>query len=218
MPTRAFVHSSFLTAVLTAGFTLGMLGCEGPPTPASGKQASPPADPSAAAPGPQVEGQVKQDQDVSKKESASSDEKQIKLEVLSVDDIVKQIEAQHGKIVVVDTWATWCVPCKKEFPGLVRLHEKHAKDGVVCMSVSVDKVTKQPEAKEFLQQVGAQFANYLTPSTPWGDKWGMKSIPVVLVFDREGKLTRKFDGDDPDNQFTYADVEKKVEELLHAAR
>jgi thiol-disulfide isomerase/thioredoxin len=148
--------------------------------------------------------------------AAKKDE--IQIEVIALDPLVEKIKTQRGKIVVVDTWATWCVPCKKEFPGLVKLHERHAKDGVVCMSVTVDKVKNQPEAKAFLEQVNARFPNYLTESTPWADKWEIKAIPVVLVFGRDGKLARKFDNDDPAHQFTYADVEKKVEELLQQGR
>jgi thiol-disulfide isomerase/thioredoxin len=214
MPTRAFFRCSFLMATLTAGVALATVGCEGPPSTPSGTRAGSLADASAKVSGVDVKDPVKQNQGLTKDDPIVSDKKVITLDVLPLDRLVAQIEGQRGKIVVVDTWATWCVPCKKEFPSLVRLHEKHAKDGVVCMSVSVDKVTKQPEAKEFLQLVGAHFVNYLTELTPWFDKWSIKAIPAVLVFDREGKLARKFDYDPPANQFTYADVEKKVEELL----
>jgi hypothetical protein len=45
-------------------------------------------------------------------------------------------------------------------------------------------------------------------------KWNIKAIPIVLVFDAKGTLVKKFDKDEPDNQFTYEDVEKLVVELL----
>jgi len=52
----------------------------------------------------------------------------------------------------------------------------------------------------------------------WWDKWNIKAIPIVLVFSADGKLAKKIDKDDPDNQFTYADVEKFVTELLGATK
>lgn len=144
--------------------------------------------------------------------------KAISLEVLKVDDIVARIKDQKGKIVVVDSWATWCVPCVQEFPELVKLHERHAKDGVVCMSVTLDKEMKKDAALKFLTDKNAAFSNFLvTSDEAWQDKWDIKSIPVVLVFDQSGKLAKKFDKDDPDNQFTYEDVEKFVKGLLARA-
>jgi thiol-disulfide isomerase/thioredoxin len=142
-----------------------------------------------------------------------------KLELVSCEQWDKALAAQQGKIVVVDTWATWCGPCKEEFPGLVALHRKHAQEGVACMSVSVDAPDERGAALEFLKQQGAAFSNFLIDdkSDAWWDKWNIKGIPVVLVFDRDGKLVKKFDKDDPDNQFTYADVEKLVIELLERA-
>lgn len=140
-------------------------------------------------------------------------QKPVSLESLKVDEIVAKIGHHKGKIVVVDTWATWCPPCVAEFPELVELHERHAKDGVVCMSVSVDKETASDKALEFLKKKNAAFANYRVDFEAWADKWNIGAIPVVLVFDQEGKLARKFDKDDPDKQFTYKDVEKLVQEL-----
>lgn len=128
----------------------------------------------------------------------------------------QDLAAQRGKIVVVDTWATWCVPCREEFPQLVALHRKHAAQGVVCMSVSVDEPDAQSAALDFLTQQQAEFANYRIDdkSASWWDKWEIRAIPVVLVFRPDGTLAKKFDLDDPDHQFTYADVEKLVDELL----
>jgi hypothetical protein len=84
------------------------------------------------------------------------------------------------------------------------------------MSVSVDEVKKRETALAFLKEKGAVFANYLNDDaeSAWWDKWNIKSIPVVLVFDRHGQPARKFDKDDPDRQFTYADVGKFLQELL----
>ena len=139
----------------------------------------------------------------------------VELQVVPLDTILKQISAQKGNIVVVDSWATWCGPCKKEFPHLVEIHRDRAKDGVVCMSVSLDQVQQQGDALAFLKEQGATFPNFLVEDdNSWLDKWNIKGIPVVLVFGRDGKLLRKFDRDDPDNQFTYADVARFVRELV----
>src|SRR5262249_16172343 len=123
---------------------------------------------------------------------------------------------QKGNIVVMDVWATWCLSCKKEFPHLVELHQKLNKEGVVCMSVSVDDEKDKAAALAFLQSQKAVFPTFLLNQEPTSspERWNIKGIPVVYVYGRDGKMVRKFDNDDPDNQFTYEDVTKLVNQLL----
>ncbi|MCS6852377.1 MAG: TlpA family protein disulfide reductase [Gemmataceae bacterium] len=142
----------------------------------------------------------------------------VDLKVVKLDQFIQALESYKGKIVVVDIWASWCVPCKKEFPHLVELHQKRAKEGVVCVSLTVDTPDAKETALEFLRSKGATFPNFLLdePEEVWGNKWKIKGIPVVLVYGRDGELARKFDYDDPDNQFTYDDVNKFLDTLLAA--
>jgi thiol-disulfide isomerase/thioredoxin len=142
----------------------------------------------------------------------------IELKLVKYDQLTESIRAQLGKVVIVDIWASWCIPCKKEFPHLVELHQKHAKDGLVCMSVSVDDdEAKQAAALAFLKKVDATFANYCIdePDSLWQEKWDFKGVPAVFVFDRQGRRAGKFTMDDPDHQFTYAkNIVPLVEKLL----
>jgi len=140
----------------------------------------------------------------------------IELKLVKSSELEAAIQAQKGKIVVVDFWATWCGPCKKEFPRLVALHERFHQDGVACLSVSVDEEPNQEDALAFLREHQARFPNYLLneDATAWQDHWRIKGVPVVFVYGRDGQRVQKFDKDDPDNQFTYADVTKLVERLV----
>jgi len=96
------------------------------------------------------------------------------------------------------------------------MHERYAKQNVVFISVSVDDVKQADEALDFLKKQKATFANYLLNEDGdlWQEKWNIKGPPAVFVFDQEGKRAGKFDNDDPDKQYTYADVEKLVKALL----
>lgn len=130
---------------------------------------------------------------------------------------LKEAIARHkGKIVVVDFWATFCLPCKEEFPNLVKLHSERAKDGVVCISVSVDDPDDKAGALKFLTQQKAAFENYLLDESAdaYQKAFEFSSVPTVLVYGRDGKLVRKFNSDKPENAFNYKDVRKLIDALV----
>jgi thiol-disulfide isomerase/thioredoxin len=144
----------------------------------------------------------------------------VTLEVVNKKGYEAALKAKKGKVVVVDVWADWCIPCKEEFPHLVELHKRYAGDGLACVSVSLDDADKKATPLAFLQKKGAAFANYLLdePTTEWQKLFDINGPPAVFVYDRDGKLAQRFDHNDVDKTFTYADVEKLVQKLLKAAR
>jgi thiol-disulfide isomerase/thioredoxin len=143
----------------------------------------------------------------------------IKLVVVKKKGWEDALKAMKGKVVVVDVWADWCIPCKQEFPNLVELHRRFAKAGLVCVSVSLDEAEKQAAPLKFLKAKGATFPNYLLdePADTWQKIFDINGPPAVFVYQRDGKLARRFDYNDPDKQYTYADVQKLVQKLLEPA-
>jgi hypothetical protein len=100
------------------------------------------------------------------------------------------------------------------------MHERYAKDGLVCMSVTVDELARKDAALAFLQKQKATFSNYLLDEEPavWSEKWSITAPPAVFVFDRDGKRAAKFDTSDSDKPLSYDDVEKLVKQLLSVKR
>lgn len=95
------------------------------------------------------------------------------------------------------------------------MHQKYAKNGLVCMSVSLDEQADHDKALQFLRKQKATFANFrlAEETSVWQEKFDMLGPPVVLVFDRAGVCT-KFDFTDPDKPTDYDDVEKAVRQLV----
>jgi thiol-disulfide isomerase/thioredoxin len=143
--------------------------------------------------------------------SAKPNDTAADIQVVKYNQLIDAVHAHKGKIVVVDVWATFCIPCMKEFPHLVELHQEHAKDGVVCMSVSVDDPEKKAAALKFLQSKGATFQNFLLDEEAevWQKKWESNGVPIVFVFGRDGTKAARFV-----DEVDYKDVKAKVEELL----
>jgi len=145
---------------------------------------------------------------------------EVTLVPLKWDAIVARIAANKAaKFTVVDAWATWCVPCKENFPHLVEMHKKYADKGLAVVSLSLDDVErpkKLAEAKAFLVEQGAKFPNYVLdePTDVAFEKLNIGAIPAVFLYGPDGKEIRRFTLDDPNNQFTYADVEKAIQSAL----
>jgi len=137
----------------------------------------------------------------------------VKLEIVKWQALEKTIASHKGKVVVIDIWADYCIPCKKEFPHFVELHRKHAKDGLVCISLTVDDADDKERALKFLQAQKATMINYLLdePAGVWQKKLDATVPPNAIVIGRDGQRVKRFTSEDP---FTYEDVEKLIKPLL----
>ena len=144
----------------------------------------------------------------------------VELKEVSADELVAAVKGHKDKVVVVDFWATWCVPCVKKFPHLVELHKKHADKGLVCVSVDMGQLGMHDRAVAlaFLTKQGAAFPNF-TLKSPADDSKAMdatfgedtKQLPYLVVFDRGGR--RVFDTA-ANLDATPEQIEAKVVELL----
>ena len=142
---------------------------------------------------------------------------------VTIDQLRKFIGESKGKVLVLDLWSDTCTICKEEFPRLVRLHEKHAKDGLVAASLCLDRPTNEKamrSARQFLSQQKARFPNFVINEEPavWQERLGIDGgPPVVFVFGRGGKLVKKYEPIDNDEGNTiYDKLEKLLPDLLQA--
>jgi thiol-disulfide isomerase/thioredoxin len=144
-----------------------------------------------------------------------------KLEPVSYDAFLKRLAANPTKAryTVVDAWASWCGPCKENFPHLVEMHKKYGDRGLAVASISFDDPANQKqvdEAEAFLREKKADFTNYLLDEAEGVgfEKFGVNGIPAVFVYGPDGREIKRFTMDDVNNQFTYDEVEKYLVGLL----
>ena len=108
--------------------------------------------------------------------------------------------ALQGKVVVVDFWATWCVPCLKEIPGFNRLNDELAGSGVVVLGVDMDEDGGAPLVESFLKNHPMKYRVALGLSEKLKERFHVNQLPTTVVFDRSGKTLQRFEG------FTKADL------------
>jgi thiol-disulfide isomerase/thioredoxin len=93
----------------------------------------------------------------------------------------------RGKVVLLNLWATWCLPCRKEMPALDRLQRELGSDQFQVVAVSVDR-TGLDGARKFLADTGAAaLALYADPSARMGSTLRAAGLPATLLLDRQGR-------------------------------
>jgi len=90
-----------------------------------------------------------------------------------------------GKVVLVNFWATWCPPCRKEMPDLQALYDKYKDEGFVVISISDEEVAK---VQPFIAERKITYPVLLDPGRKVNDLFQVEGIPKSFVYDRAGKL------------------------------
>ena len=90
-----------------------------------------------------------------------------------------------GKVVLVNFWATWCPPCRKEMPDLQALYDKYKDQGLVVLSISDEEIAK---VSPFIAERKISYPVLLDPGRKVAEEFVVEGIPKSFVYDREGKL------------------------------
>ena len=116
----------------------------------------------------------------------------------------------RGKLLIVNYWATWCLPCREEMPGFSRLHEKYRDKGVQFVGISIDNAAK---IAEFVKATPVSYPlligdiGAMENSAALGNT--RQALPFTAVFDRHGRLVSTKLGRLPE-----ADLERQLIELM----
>jgi peroxiredoxin len=91
----------------------------------------------------------------------------------------------QGKVVLVNFWATWCPPCRKEMPDLQALYDKYKDQGFVVLAISDEETAK---VGPFIAERKITYPVLLDPGRKVNDAFVVEGIPKSFVYDRSGKL------------------------------
>lgn len=132
--------------------------------------------------------------------------------------------AQHkGQVVLVDCWATWCLPCVAKLPHSAELAKKRGGEGLKVVTISFDDPDSADQVRKVLEDAGAIAAGVAClqcktgTSTESFDAFEIASgaLPHYNLYDRQGKLRHTFELDpSAQQQFTPADIDAAVTDLL----
>lgn len=106
----------------------------------------------------------------------------------------------RGKVVLIDFWATWCQPCKKEMPGYQKLADRYSSRGFAVIGLKLDIMADTEEPRAFARRLGVRYPLAVATDDLKNKFGGIEGLPTTLLYDREGILRQKIIG------FEYTDV------------
>jgi thiol-disulfide isomerase/thioredoxin len=124
--------------------------------------------------------------------------------------IEQRLSAYRGKVVVLNFWATWCIPCRKEMPDLAAIQNEYAALGVQVVGASADPLNERQKVVTFIKETGINFPVWLGATTDDMKRFGLEpALPGTLVIGRDGKLLAIKNG-----VVTQAYLRKQIDTLL----
>ncbi|WP_169975166.1 TlpA family protein disulfide reductase [Tautonia rosea] len=158
-------------------------------------------------------------------EPEPSDTANLELKPVTYEELKAYIAESDAPLTLVDCWASWCDPCKENFPHVLEMADSFEDKGLKVIALSFDAGTEVDdideaqikEAKRFLSAMDVSKIENLRHGQLLFESFeafNVTTIPAVFLYDGEGNEVARFTYDDPDNQFTYDEVEAKVAELL----
>lgn len=149
-------------------------------------------------------------------QSNSGDESAYVPEPVDYDDLRAELDSRRGRVVIVNFWATWCMPCRVEFPDFVRFGKEFADKGVDVVFVSTDYEPDMPHVVDFLKEHDVPWESYIKTGvdfefiTSFHSEWS-GALPATFVFDKDGRLRVFWEG-----LTSFDELEASVTDVLES--
>lgn len=125
----------------------------------------------------------------------------------------QRLSAYRGRIVVLNFWATYCIPCRKEMPDLASIQNEYAAFGVQVIGASADDMSALPKVRQFIRDTRLNFPVLIGASASDMERFGLGSaLPGTVVIGRDGKIVASIRG-----VIKPAELKKQIEGLLAQA-
>lgn len=113
--------------------------------------------------------------------------------------VMQEVQRPGAKAVLVNVWATWCVPCREEFPDLLRVARELSPQGLRLVLVSADMSDAKDAVMTFLTEQGVDFPTLIQGEKDEAfinglDRRWTGSLPATFIYGKDGKLVRYWEG------------------------
>ena len=127
--------------------------------------------------------------------------------------VEQRLSAYRGRIVVVNFWATYCIPCRKEMPDLAAIQNQYAALGVQVIGAAADDTNALPKVRQFIKETRLNFPVWIGATASDMERFGLGSaLPGTLLIGRDGKIIASIRG-----VIRPAELKKQLDGLLEQA-
>lgn len=130
----------------------------------------------------------------------------------TLDEKVSCLEDYKGKPILVNVWATWCIPCRQEMPALEALYKEYSTKGFVVIGVSVDSPGSENRIKMFIDRMGISYTILHDPDDQFASSFRTIGVPESYLINQDGQIAHKWKG--PFDAVS-SDTKIRVESLLY---
>jgi len=124
--------------------------------------------------------------------------------------VEQALSAYRGKIVVLNFWATWCIPCRKEMPDLAAIQNQYAALNVQVIGASADPLSDRSKVLQFIKDVQINFPVWLGATTEDMKRFGLgPALPGTAIIGRDGKILSL-----KSTVITRGELQKEIDTLL----
>ena len=118
----------------------------------------------------------------------------------------------RGRVVILNFWATWCPPCRREMPSMQRLYEKYKDDGFTV--IAVNQMEDPGHVFAFIGQLDTDptFPMLFDPDSQVSQTYGVKGLPTTFLIDKRGRIRYRAIGG---REFDHPEVEAQIQKLMH---
>jgi len=135
---------------------------------------------------------------------------QIELKLKDLFGAEQSLAQFKGRIVVLNFWATYCVPCRKEMPDLSAIQNEYAALGVQVIGASTDEAEDRAKVLQFIKDVKINFPVWVGATSQDLLRFGVgTALPATIIIDREGKTVKTISG-----IVNLADLKKDIDAML----
>jgi thiol-disulfide isomerase/thioredoxin len=140
------------------------------------------------------------------------------LTAATADRVIAAVREPGADAVLVNVWATWCIPCREEFPDLVRIQREYRDRRFRMVLVSADFDDTVPQARAFLARHGVDFPSYQKTGDDMVfintlDSLWSGALPATFLYDGAGRKVRSWEG-----RQSYETLSREVRDLLEKGR
>lgn len=150
---------------------------------------------------------------LAEREAAKLVQQTVDLKLKDLSGVEQNLQALKGRIVVLNFWATYCIPCRKEMPDLALIQNEFAPLGVQVIGVSTEDLADRNKVLQFVRETKVNFPIWVGGSVEDMMRFGLgAALPGTVIIDREGRIVKIISGvvDQPM-------LRKEIEKLLAVA-